>query len=186
MQNALRKLGITPDTELSLEIILGESFNGSLYGLSAEQMERISALRDIVASYEKSSVMEICQIRNSSDAARAVYPFMKSMGHEEVMTLFLNSNNDIIHRENIFKGSLREVTISPRDIIARALAVSASGIILIHNHPSGNPLPSAADIRQTEALKKACDAMGISLLDHIIISKGKYYSFSDEQTSEIS
>lgn len=186
MQNALRKLGITPDTDLSLEVILGESFNGTLYGLSSEQMERISALRDIVAIYEKITCKKTVQIRNSGDAAKAVYPSMKNLGHEEVLALFLNSNNEIIHRESIFRGSLSEVTISSRDILARALAVNASGIILTHNHPSGNPLPSQADIRQTETLKKACDTMGISLLDHIIICKGKYYSFSDEQASSIS
>lgn len=186
MQNALRKLGIVPDKDLSLEVILGESFNGSLYGLSGEQMERISALREIVASYEKTSGRKVEQIRNSADAAAAVYHQMKNMGHEEVVTLFLNSNNEIIHRESIFKGSTSEVNISPRDIVSKALCVNATGLILVHNHPSGNPLPSTADIRQTEALKNACETLGLALLDHIIISKGKYYSFSDEETSKIS
>ena len=64
----------------------------------------------------------------------------------------------------------------------KALLNNAAGIILFHNHPSGNPKPGPCDIRMTSGLKSACDLMGIRFLDHIIFTDGSYYSFTEEQT----
>jgi DNA repair protein RadC len=85
----------------------------------------------------------------------------------------------------IFRGSLDSVNISHRDIIARALSKSASGIIVFHNHPSGCPTPSVADIEQTRKLSRSCKLMEMLLVDHIIVSPGCYYSFADECTREL-
>lgn len=186
MQNALKTLGITPNQEVSLDVLLGESFNGRLYGMNDAQMERLSALRDIVASYESHKEPEATEITCSSEAASALYPSMRMLDHEEVAVLFLNTANTVIRKETVFRGSTAEVNISSRDILSRALSCNATAVILCHNHPSGNPRPSYSDVKRTEDLKNACDAIGIRLLDHIIIAKGKYYSFSDEKVSKIS
>ena len=180
MQKALKRLGIHPSQKISLDVMLGEHFNGRLYGLDEEQIGRVRALRDIVASYEKSHRTAVKKVACSRDAVSIFHPMMKDLEHEEVAVAFLNNSNAVLHTETLYRGAIAEVAFSPRDIISRALSVNATGIIVAHNHPSGEPHPSVNDIRQTEELKKACDLMGISLLDHIIISRRKFYSFSDE------
>ena len=184
MQKALETLGITPNEQISLDILLSESFNGRLYGMQAQQIERVQALRDIVTAYNSSRPVpqKIC---NSTDAVKVMYGRMADLGHEEVWVVYLNSGNDVISSEKVFSGTKQEVTISAKDILSRALSCGASAIILYHNHPSGNTRPSLADIKRTESLKAACDALDVPLLDHIIISKGAYYSFSDEKQEKI-
>lgn len=184
MQNALRKLGIRPNRDLSLDIILGEHFNGAIYGLDDSQMDRVRALREVVASYENLHAEEVTKVTCSKDALKVFYRAMKNLSHEEVMVIFLNNMNTVLHVESLYRGSTGEVSFGTRDILSRALSVNATAVIVAHNHPSGNPMPSECDIRQTKKLKKACDALEVSLLDHIIISKGRYYSFADEAVSE--
>ena len=70
-------------------------------------------------------------------------------------------------------------------MISKALCYNASAVLLYHNHPSGDPTPSKADITQTAKLKEACSLMDIFLLDHIVISRGKYYSFADEEIQSV-
>lgn len=184
MQKALETLGIRPTENISLDILLSESFNGRLHGMQDEQIERIHALRDIVTAYNSSrpAPQKVC---NSIDAARVMYGRLADLGHEEVWIVYLNTANDVISSEKIFSGTQSEVTICSKDILSRALSYGASAIILYHNHPSGNARPSMADIKRTESLKAACDTLEVPLLDHIIISKGSYYSFSDEKQNKI-
>lgn len=185
MQKALETLGIRASGKISLDILLGESFNGNLYGMTHDQIDRICALRDIVAKYNGMGRTSRNPVTNSRDAASIMHSSMKDLGHEEVRVAFLNSANRPIATEMIFKGSTREVVISPKEILSKALSMNASGIILYHNHPSDDVHPSRNDISQTSHLKDACDALDISLLDHIIIGRHSYYSFSDETVSSI-
>jgi DNA repair protein radc len=184
MQNALRKLGIIPNQNLSIDIILGEHFNGAIYGLDSGQMERVQALREVVATYEESHTEKVTKVTCSKDALKVFRHAMRHLSHEEVMVIFLNNMNAVLHVESLYRGSTGEVAFGTRDILSRALSVNATAVIVAHNHPSGDPTPSACDIRQTEKLKKACDALEVSLLDHLIISKDRYYSFADETVSE--
>ena len=185
MQNALRKLGITPNQELSLDILLGEHFNGQIYGMDPDQIDRLMALRDVVASYENKRTEKVSKVACSKDAIRIFYPAMKNLSHEEVMVIFLNNMNAVLHVESLYKGTTGEVAFGARDILSRALSVNATAVIVAHNHPSGDPNPSQCDIRQTDRLKSACDTLDVALLDHIIISRGKYYSFADEAVTNI-
>ena len=81
-------------------------------------------------------------------------------------------------------GTLTQTSIDSRTIIKRALMNNAQGFILLHNHPSGNPLPSFHDIELTSKLRKACDLMDINLMDHIILADDCYFSFSGEKVFE--
>ena len=81
-------------------------------------------------------------------------------------------------------GGLDSTVIDNKTIIRKAIEKKASGLILVHNHPSGNPYPSTADIEQTLSLNKAMKTCDLSLVDHIIIGKSSYYSFADEQSSD--
>lgn len=122
------------------------------------------------------------KITNCIAAEKAVRDVMYGLDHEEVWGLFLNIDNTVISREMLSKGTLTQTSIDNRTVIKRALMNNANAVIILHNHPSGNPKPSPADIRITERMKKACDLMDVRLLDHIILAGESFFSFSEEKT----
>lgn len=112
---------------------------------------------------------------------RLMFPQLRNLDHEECWVIFLNRANFLISKERISSGGLDSTTIDTKVILRKALEKKASGIILIHNHPSGSPLPGTADINATRVLDKAMKACGISLIDHVITTDESYYSFADEE-----
>ena len=99
---------------------------------------------------------------------------------EEVKLLLLNRNNKVLGIYSLAKGGITSCVVDIRIILAVALKTMATGIILIHNHPSGNLNPSTDDKKITEQLNTSCKLLGISLLDHLIITRVNYFSFADE------
>ena len=99
---------------------------------------------------------------------------------EEFYVLFLDGAGNLIRHEVLFKGSSKNTVVGIDEIIRRALLLKASAIIVAHNHPGGNAKPSDNDLITTEKLLKSCQLLGIKLLDHIIVTKSSYYSFSLE------
>lgn len=103
-----------------------------------------------------------------------------SIGHkkvEEFRVLFLNHKNALITDELQQIGTVNHASVYPREVVKRALDLTASSIILAHNHPSGDPTPSRDDIDITKQISKAAAALGINVHDHLIIAGNKYYSF---------
>lgn len=96
---------------------------------------------------------------------------------EYFVTLLLDGKNRIIREEQVSEGSLNQSIVHPREVFSPAVKESAAAVILIHNHPSGDPAPSREDRDITRRLKEAGDIMGIRVLDHIIIGDGAYFSF---------
>lgn len=99
---------------------------------------------------------------------------------EEVKILLLNKSNKVLGVYDLSKGGMSSSIIDVKIVLSIALKTLASGIIIVHNHPSGNLSPSKADIDITEKLKSACNLMDITVFDHLIISKDNYYSFADD------
>lgn len=112
---------------------------------------------------------------------RTMLPDMKNLDHEECWVLFLNRANRLISKERISSGGQDSTVVDKKVIIRRAIEKKSSALILVHNHPSGTAMPSQEDIRLTKELHRALDLCGIRLIDHVIISGGTYYSFSDER-----
>jgi len=181
--------------DLSRELLMmaGHSFRG-LNTLSLEEMRLIPGIgpakaTSIKAALEMASrmageaVQEKPHIRSSSEAARILSPILKDLTHEECWAVFLNRDCRILGKEKMSSGGISSTVFDSRIIIKKALEKLASAIILFHNHPSGNPYPGEADIRNTKALKEAAALFDISLTDHIIIAGERYYSFSDEAVS---
>ena len=123
-------------------------------------------------------------IKESSQAAGYLHEDLKALDHEESWVLFLNSANITLTKKMITTGTIMSTPIDHRRIIKEALNCNATAIILFHNHPSGVPTPSSADIKETERLRNACNFFDISLLDHIIVSEKSYYSFADESQNK--
>ena len=112
---------------------------------------------------------------------RAVYDFMApqfvGLQHEEFHVIGLNVKKQLHYVERISKGTLDYTVVHPRDVFQGAIAKKCHSIILVHNHPAGNPSPSHEDIRLTKRLTQAGDILGVKINDHIIVGDGSFYSF---------
>lgn len=105
----------------------------------------------------------------------------EEMWREKVLAIYVNGQNQILAHQVISVGTSDMSIIDKKLVIKGALDAFAHGVILFHNHPSGNCLPSKADIIQTLELKKACNIMDLNILDHIILSDKEWYSFAEER-----
>ena len=99
---------------------------------------------------------------------------------EQFRVLFLDTKNRLIADEAQAKGTVNHTPVYPREVVKRCLELGATAIILVHNHPSGDPTPSRADIEMTAEVKTAAGALGIALHDHLIIGNGRHLSFRRE------
>jgi DNA repair protein RadC len=119
-------------------------------------------------------------IRSSGDIYNLLHPLLCDLAQEEFWLLLMNQSARVIDKVRISRGGIDRTVVDVRSILREALLQRATQIALIHNHPSGSPRPSMEDRRLTEQVNKAAQTMNIRLTDHVIISDGKYYSFSDE------
>jgi DNA repair protein RadC len=101
-------------------------------------------------------------------------------GVEQFRTLYLDRKNVLIADEMLAEGTVDHVPVYPREVVKRALELDASALILVHNHPSGDPTPSEADITMTYAIRDAAEVLGLVLHDHLIIGKARELSFRSE------
>jgi len=122
---------------------------------------------------------EIEFIKTSEDAHKILAPLMEDLLYEEFWVVFLNNANKIISKRKMSVGGVNATIVDVRIIFKEALEAQASKIVLAHNHPSGRNQPSLDDLNLTKKLIEAGKILDISILDHIIISENKYYSFSD-------
>jgi DNA repair protein RadC len=118
-------------------------------------------------------------IHNSSDIYQIMLPNFVDKNHEEFHALYLNRKNKLIGQELISVGGVSGTVTDVRIVFKKAIAILASGIIVAHNHPSGNINPSESDKRITQKIKESGALLDIQLLDHLIIGDSTYYSFAD-------
>jgi DNA repair protein RadC len=116
----------------------------------------------------------------SSDAFELVKGDLMDLHHEEFWVILLNRSGRLIRKQQISLGGVHGTVADPKIIFKTALDALASGIIVAHNHPSGNLTPSQQDINLTKKLKEAGQLLEIQLLDHVIVAGKKYFSFADE------
>ncbi len=119
-------------------------------------------------------------IRSPEDGANFVMEEMRNLNQEHLVALFLNTKNQVIHRQTIFIGSLNASIVHPREIFREAVKRSAASVVCAHNHPSGNPAPSQEDIHVTRRLVEAGKIMGIEVLDHLVIGNQSYISLKEK------
>lgn len=119
-------------------------------------------------------------IRSSQEAFLLFHPLLCDLPHEELWVALLNNASKVIDRIKISQGGTNGTSADLRIILKAAINTLASGILLCHNHPSGNLTPSPQDNRLTANLKSAAQLMDIRLLDHIILADDRYYSYADE------
>ncbi len=127
-----------------------------------------------------SEALQRKKITQSEDAFEVMQPLIGDLHHEEFWAIYVNSHNKILSVKSISKGGLTGTLADARMIFKEAIMINATGIILIHNHPSGNTNPSRSDHQLTKKLLEAGRVMDVNILDHIIVTEKQYYSFADE------
>jgi DNA repair protein RadC len=119
-------------------------------------------------------------IRSPEDGAKYMMDEMRFLTQEHFVCLYLNTKNQVIHKQTIFIGSLNASIVHPREVYREALRRSAASIICLHNHPSGDPGPSREDIDVTKRLAECGKIIGVDLLDHLIIGENKFVSLKEK------
>ena len=149
--------GTTPQVYLQLKVVEAV----------AHRMARAKVMeRSVLSSWE--ALMTYC---------RTVMAYRDT---EQFRILFLDRKNVLIADEEQAKGTVDHVPVYPREVAKRALELNASALILVHNHPSGDPAPSQADISMTEQIEQACQTIGVALHDHVVIGRGAEVSFRSQ------
>jgi len=165
---------------------LNKLFTANLKQLNKSQGIGLSKACALLASFEISrrKSLEIGANNSKVNSSQEVYnylkPYFSNLLHEEFRILILNRNNRVIRNILISKGGVSGTVVDPRIVFKYAVEELASGVILSHNHPSGNIQPSKPDIDITKKLVKAGDYFDIKVLDHLIVCDSGYYSFADE------
>ena len=185
-------------TEVAQELMV--SAGGRLTLLSAMPLERLMSHKGVgevraitIAaalelgrrSFEEGTLIDKRSITSPQLVCQLMLPSLRNLDHEECWALFLNRSNFLISKEMITSGSLDSTLIDTGRILRKAIEKQSTGVILVHNHPSGSPRPGQADIHQTEVLRRALEAVEIRLTDHIILADDSYYSFSEDQVGSM-
>lgn len=137
---------------------------------------------EIKISYSNSNTRKV-KITNSLDSFNCLitnWEIETIELYEEFKILLLNTANEVLGIYNVSKGGISSTVVEIRHILYIALKTNSTGIILAHNHPSGNLKPSSTDINLTRKIKSACEIMDLKLQDHIVLAKESYLSFMDE------
>jgi len=142
----------------------------------------ITEVSEVLVSYKPNKIIS-AKISTSYDAVQIIRKFWNDETiemQEEVKIILLNNSNSVLGVHNLSKGGMTSSLVDVRIILSVALKCLATGIIMIHNHPSGNLKPSSADLSIVEKLNESCKLMDIKLFDNIIITKESYMSFAED------
>lgn len=148
----------------------------SISGIGAAKAVQISAAVELGRRVVHRPANQRYQIRSAEDAAWYVMDRMRHLKKEHFVTLHLNTKHFVIGEEIVSVGSLDSSIVHPREIFKLAVKRSASAVLCIHNHPSGDPTPSPEDIAVTKRLCEAGRLLGIDVLDHIVVGDGQFVS----------
>lgn len=136
-------------------------------------------LRETMARYAEAPARERISLCSPKAVAAFARVRLARHEHEEFWVAYLDTQNNLLRWEMAAMGSVAGAPLYARDVIARALALKASSLILVHNHPGGNPAPSGADLDLTEKLREAAMHMGIRMTDHVIVTDNHCYSCAE-------
>jgi len=174
-RNALKRFG-------SLSGVLSAPIEEltTVKGIGPKNALYLKIVQQVAARYLKDRTQGKAFFGSSRVVFDYLFHSMRDLKREIFKVLLLNRKNELILDKDIFLGTLTGSAVYPREIMTLALEKSAAGLIFVHNHPSGDPNPSAEDKRLTRDLVRAAMVLGIQVLDHIIIGHSSYYSFADE------
>ncbi|MFI5383245.1 MAG: DNA repair protein RadC [Methanosarcina thermophila] len=151
-----------------------------VHGVGKAKAAQIAAVFELARRLETFVEEPKRKICSPKDVYALMYPKMREQKKEKFITLCLDTKNQVLKEEVVSIGSLNASIVHPREVFKSALMESSASVIIVHNHPSGDPSPSREDIMVTEKLVEGGKLLGIDVLDHIIIGDGRYVSLKDE------
>jgi DNA repair protein RadC len=167
---------------------------GGLPGIARAAFEELSAVKGVgpakaaqlMAAVELGRRLSASagfrpKVTTPEDAAHLVLAQMRHLDREEFRVILLDTKNQVLKVETVAVGGLNSSGVEPREVFKSAVRQSAAAVILVHNHPSGDPTPSREDVALTRRLLQAGELLGIEILDHLIIGDNKYVSLKAEQ-----
>ncbi|MFC0164878.1 MULTISPECIES: RadC family protein [Bacillus] len=189
----LLRTGTKKESVLQLSNRLLQSFDGlrllkeasveelsSISGIGRAKAVHIMAALELGRRVHKLVYEDRYVIRTPEDGAKYLMEDLRFLNQEHFVVMFLNTKNQIIHKQTIFIGSLNASIVHPREVFKEAVKRSAASLICAHNHPSGDPSPSREDIEVTKRLCDCGKMIGIEVLDHLIIGDQKYVSLKEK------
>ncbi|MBI1820045.1 MAG: DNA repair protein RadC [Nitrospirae bacterium] len=191
----LIRMGCKGQTAIDVAMVLLNHFNGlsGIAGATVHELCQIDGMgpskaAQIHAAFEvgkrnlSGKKSKKGRFLSSKEIYLYFFPEYSSLKIEVFKIILLDTKNGLIKDIEVSKGSLNQTVVHPREIFNLAIRESAASLILIHNHPSGDPAPSPEDNLLTQKMVKAGTLLGIPVLDHLIIGKGDYYSYADCRT----
>ena len=178
------------DLEVASEVLMKSGGISYLHKMTIEEFKEFAGIGESVASKivaamefgrraSQISPIEATKISTPDDVYNMFYAEVLAQTQEVLSAVLLNAKLEVMTKETVSKGGVVSMTVRPCDVFRTALKRGANAIILVHNHPSGDPTPSQEDIYFTEQIKQSGDLLGIKILDHIIIGHGKFTSLRD-------
>ena len=150
-------------------------------GLGLAQYVQLQATKEMTKRYLSQEMETKASITDPLLAIMYFQAELEDYEREVFMVLFLDNQHRLIHTEKMFFGTINQTSVYPREVIKVALKHNAAAIIVAHNHPSGSCVPSESDRQLTQKMEQACDLVDIRFVDHIIVGKGDYFSFTEEK-----
>lgn len=180
-----------PAIKLASKIL--DMFNGNLAQLGQCELSRLRSLEQLGITraawvstalelgrrYQVASMSLHETIECDRDITALFRPLLAHLPHEELWAVYLNRSNKILERVRICQGGVSGLVVDYKLVIKRALEQLASSVVLVHNHPSGTPLPSSADNEMTEKVTRAASLFDMEVMDHVIITQNGSYSFRE-------
>ena len=142
------------------------------------QTVRVRSIRAVYEVREDSPIWNSPHISSAAQVYTA-FSYLQEETRESFLVVHLDNKNKILACDHVAVGSLDQCIVHPREVFKSAILSSAASILLVHNHPSGNPQPSRPDIEITAKLKSSGELLGIPVIDHVIVGREGYYSFRD-------
>lgn len=149
-------------------------------GIGSHSVFGIKLVQEVAREFLKEKIADSPVYKSAKEIFDFLYHSMRDLKKETFKVIYLNAQNQIIDIVDLFQGTVNSGVVPPREVIEGAIKHNAVALIFVHNHPSGNPEPSAKDRELTRDLVYAANVMQIKVLDHIIIGDNRYYSFAGE------
>ncbi len=151
----------------------------TITGIKEGKAAQIAACFELARRLESFTRDTRIKVNSPEDVYRYLYPEMRERKKEFFIELCLDTKNQVLRRDTVSMGSLNANIVHPREVFKTALIESAAHIIVVHNHPSGDPTPSREDIELTKKLVESGKIMGIDVIDHVIIGDGRHFSMKE-------
>lgn len=148
-------------------------------GVGPKNVFGIKLIPAVSKRFLQQKVVQSEALNNAEALFDFLYHSMSARDRECFKALFLDAKNRVLAVETLFEGTLTASSVYPREVVRAALNHRAAAVIFAHNHPSGDPEPSGADMDITRRLVMACMTMGITVHEHLVVGNGRYYSFAD-------